>query len=74
MRRQANERRCCEDLVGQRIHELAEISNQILPPGDLAIEPVSESGDNEQSKRGCEAVGKSHREADDKRCGKSEPR
>ena len=74
MRGEADERGSGQNFVGQRIHELAEISHEVLPPGDLAIEPVRESGHHEQRKGSGKAVGKVHRKADNKNCGESEPR
>ena len=60
----ANEGGGCENLVGQRIHEFAEIGDELVTPGNLAIEPIRDSRENKQPECRAEAVGKIHRETE----------
>ena len=74
VRDKANEGGGGENLVGQRIHELAEIGDELVTPGNLAIEPIGECGEQEQPECHAEAVGKIHRETDDKKRREPQPR
>ena len=74
VRDKANESGGGENLVGQRIHELSEIRDELVTPGNLAIEPIGECGEQEQPECHAEAVGKIHRETDDKKRREPQPR
>ena len=70
----ANEGGGGENLVGQRIHEFAEIGDELVTPGNLAIEPIGECGEQEQPECRAEAVGKIHRETENEKRREPEPR
>ena len=60
--------KCCrsKDFIGERIHELTEVSNKIVPSRNKTIQPISEGRHDENEKCRSEAERKIDRETEDK--------